>query len=68
MLLARSGAAYRQGGYGSIPIGGARAGVVGQVAGTGAGVLIGAGGPARSALPMFRREIAELRDPQKGAM
>jgi MFS family permease len=66
-LLARSGGAYRQVMYGSIPIGSALAGVVGELAGTRAGVLIGAAGLALSALPMFTRRIRALRNPQEGA-
>ena len=66
-LLARSGGAYRQVMYGSIPIGSALAGVVGELVGTRTGVLVGAVGLALSALPMFTRRIRSLRDPQAGA-
>ena len=52
--------------YGSIPIGSALAGVVGELAGTRTGVLVGAVGLALSALPMFTRRIRTLRDPQAG--
>ena len=65
-LLARSGGAYRQVMYGSIPIGSARAGVVGELVGTRTGVLVGAIGLALSALPMLTRRIWALRDPQGG--
>ncbi len=65
-LLARSGGAYRQVMYGSIPIGSALAGVVGVLAGTRAAVLVGAVGLALSALPMLTRRIRTLRDPQGG--
>lgn len=54
--------------YGSIPIGSALAGVVGQLAGTRAAVLIGAVGLALSALPMFTRRIRALRAPGVGAV
>ena len=60
-LLARSGGAYRQIMYGSIPIGSALAGVIGVVAGTRVGVAVGAVGLALSALPMFTRRIRSLR-------
>ena len=63
-LLTRSAGAYRQVMYGSIPIGSALAGLVGELAGTRTGVLIGAVGLALSALPMFTRRIGALRDPQ----
>jgi MFS family permease len=64
ILLTRSAGAYRQVMYGSIPIGSALAGVVGELAGTRPGVLVGAAGMAVSALPMFTRRIRTLRDPQ----
>lgn len=67
-LLARSGGAYRQVMYGSIPIGSALAGVLGELAGTRAGVAIGAVGLALSALPMFARRILALRAPGAGAV
>jgi len=65
-LLARSGGAYRQVMYGSIPIGSALAGVAGELIGTRAGVLVGAVGLALSALPMFTRRIRSLRAPEAG--
>ena len=52
--------------YGSIPIGSARAGVVGELVGTRTGVLVGAIGLALSALPMLTRRIWAPRDPQGG--
>jgi MFS family permease len=63
-LLTRSAGAYRQVMYGSIPIGSALAGVIGELAGTRLGVLIGSVGLALSALPMLTRRIRALRDPQ----
>jgi MFS family permease len=66
-LLARSGGAYRQVMYGSIPIGSALAGVIGELAGTRAGVAIGTVGLALSALPMLTRRILTLHSPQEGA-
>ena len=65
-LLARSGGAYRQVMYGSIPIGSALAGVIGELVGTRAGALVGAGGLALSALPMLTRRIRTLRSAQDG--
>ena len=62
-LLARSGGAYRQIMYGSIPIGSALAGVIGEAAGTRAGVAMGAAGLALSSLPMFARRIRSLSAP-----
>jgi MFS family permease len=66
VLLARSGGAYRQVMYGSIPVGSALAGVAGELIGTRAAVLIGGVGLALSALPMFTRRIRALRSPQEG--
>jgi predicted MFS family arabinose efflux permease len=61
-LLTRSAGAYRQVMYGSIPLGSALAGVIGELAGTRLGVLIGSVGLALSALPMLTRRIRALRD------
>jgi MFS family permease len=63
-LLARSGGAYRQVMYGSIPIGSALAGVIGELAGPRLGVLVGSVGLALSALPMLTRRIRALREPE----
>ena len=49
--------------YGSIPIGSALAGVIGEAAGTRAGVAMGAAGLALSSLPMFARRIRSLSAP-----
>lgn len=59
--LARSAGAYTQIMYGSIPIGTALAGVIGEILGTRAGVLLGAAGIALSALPMLTRRILQLK-------
>ena len=64
-LLARSVGAYRQIMYGSIPIGAALAGVIGESAGTRVGVAVGAVGLALSALPMFARRIRSLSAPDR---
>ncbi|HLL63123.1 MAG TPA: MFS transporter [Propionibacteriaceae bacterium] len=61
-LLTRSAGAYRQVMYGSIPLGSALAGVIGELAGTRLGMLIGSVGLALSALPMLTRRIRALRD------
>jgi Na+/melibiose symporter-like transporter len=61
--LARTVGAYRQVMYGSIPIGSAAAGVIGQAAGTHTGVVVGTLGLALSALPMLARRIRTLPDP-----
>jgi hypothetical protein len=54
---------YRQVMYGSIPIGSALAGVIGEAAGTQAGVATGAAGMALSALPMLARRIRTITSP-----
>ena len=61
--LVRSTGAYRQVMYGSIPIGSAAAGVIGETAGTHAGVALGAVGLAVSAIPMLTHRIRRLTDP-----
>ena len=61
--LARTVGAYRQIMYGSIPIGSALAGVIGQRAGTQTGVAVGSLGLAVSALPMLTRRIRALPRP-----
>ncbi|MDD9371720.1 MAG: MFS transporter [Acidimicrobiales bacterium] len=58
--LSRSAGAYTQVMYGSIPIGAALAGLIGETLGTRAGVLVGATGLAISALPMMTRRIRAL--------
>jgi MFS family permease len=62
--LARSVGAYRQIMYGSIPIGAALAGVLGETLGTQTAVALGTLGLALSALPMLRRRIRALPTPQ----
>lgn len=59
--LARSGGAYSQVMYGSIPIGEALAGVIGETLGTRTGVFLGAAGLVLSALPMLSRRILALK-------
>lgn len=59
--LARSGGAYSQVMYGTIPIGAALAGVIGETLGTRTGVLLGAAGLVLSALPMLSRRILALK-------
>ena len=61
--LSRSAGAYTQVMYGSIPVGAALAGVIGQYLGTRAGVVIGAVGLALSAAPMLTRTALSLRLP-----
>jgi predicted MFS family arabinose efflux permease len=61
--LARSNGGYRLLMYGSIPIGSALGGLLGDALGSRAGVAIGTIGLAISALPMFARSIRRLRDP-----
>jgi MFS family permease len=61
--LARSNGGYRLLMYGSIPIGSALGGLLGDALGSRAGVAIGTIGLAISALPMFARTIRRLRDP-----
>lgn len=62
--LARTNGGYRLLMYGSIPIGSALGGVLGDALGSRAGVAIGTMGLALSALPMFARTIRRLRDPK----
>jgi MFS family permease len=62
--LARTNGGYRLLMYGSIPIGSALGGVLGDALGSRAGVAIGTIGLALSALPMFARTIRRLRDPK----
>ena len=61
--LARSVGAYRQVMYGSIPVGAALAGVLGEGLGTRAAIALGALGLAFSALPMLTRRIRALPTP-----
>lgn len=61
--LARSAGAYTQVMYGSIPVGSALAGLVGETFGTRVGVLLGAVGMAVSALPLLTRRFRSLRLP-----
>jgi hypothetical protein len=61
--LARTQGGYRLLMYGSIPVGSALGGVVGETLGSRAGVAIGTVGLAISALPMFTRTVRTLRDP-----
>ena len=61
---ARAVGAYRQVMYGSIPIGTALAGGLGEALGTRAAVALGALGLGLSALPMFARRIRALPTPQ----
>lgn len=60
--LTRSAGAYTQLMYGSIPVGSALAGVLGQHWGTRAATLAGACLMLASALPMLSRRILRLRD------
>lgn len=62
--LARTNGGYRLLIFGVIPVGSALGGVIGQVWGSRAGVAVGAAGLALSAVPMVRRRIRSLRDPQ----
>lgn len=65
--LARSVGAYRQIMCGSIPIGVALAGVLGEAVGTRGAVAFGTLGLALSALPMLTRRIRALATPQAAA-
>jgi MFS family permease len=58
--LARTNGAYRSLMYGSIPIGSALAGILGEALGSRAGVAIGTVGLTISALPMLARSIRQL--------
>ncbi|WP_305784377.1 MFS transporter [Symbioplanes lichenis] len=62
--LARTNGGYRLLIYGVLPVGSALAGVVGEVAGSRAGVAVGTAGLAISALPMASRRVLALRKPQ----
>ncbi|MFL6161535.1 MAG: MFS transporter [Jatrophihabitantaceae bacterium] len=62
--LARTNAGYRLLIYGVIPFGSALGGVIGQLAGSRAGVAVGTVGFAISAIPMVRRQVRTLRDPK----
>lgn len=59
--LTRSAGAYSQVMYGSIPVGSALAGLLGQHYGTRAAVLVGAIGMLCSMLPMLSRKVLQLR-------
>ncbi|MFZ2626054.1 MAG: MFS transporter [Propionibacterium sp.] len=59
--LTRSAGAYTQVMYGSIPIGSALAGLLGQHYGTRTAVLAGAIGMLCSTLPMLSRKVLQLR-------
>lgn len=61
--LARAAGAYTQVMYGSIPLGSALAGLVGETLGTRSGVFLGAVGLAFSALPMLTSRVRGLRLP-----
>jgi MFS family permease len=62
--LARTSAGYRALIYGVIPFGSALGGVIGSLAGSRTGVAVGTIGFAISAIPMVRRQIRTVRDPQ----
>ena len=62
--LARTSAGYRALIYGVIPFGSALGGAIGQLAGSRTGVAVGTIGFAISAIPMVRRQVRALRDPQ----
>ncbi|MBM6404450.1 MFS transporter [Phycicoccus sp. CSK15P-2] len=59
--LSRSAGAYTQVMYGSIPIGAALAGIVGETLGTRSGVVLGGLGIVVSALPMMTSAVRSLR-------
>ncbi|GGL44489.1 MFS transporter [Phycicoccus endophyticus] len=59
--LSRSAGAYTQVMYGSIPLGSALGGLVGETLGTRVGVLLGGVGIALSAAPMLTRSVRSLR-------
>lgn len=65
--LSRSAGAYTQVMYGSIPLGSALAGLIGEALGTRTGVILGAVGLAISALPMMTRQVRTLRLPVAGS-
>lgn len=62
--LARTNGGYRLLMYGSIPIGSALGGVIGEALGSRTGVAIGTIAFAVSALPMYAPTIRRLRDPK----
>lgn len=62
--LARTSAGYRALIYGTIPFGSALGGIIGSTAGSRTGVAIGTIGFTVSAIPMVRRKIRSVRDPQ----
>jgi MFS family permease len=66
--LARTTGGYRLLMYGSIPLGSALGGVLGQTYGSRTGVALGAIGLACSALPMLARTVRSLRDPSDAAV
>jgi len=62
--LARTNGGYRLLIYGVLPLGSAIGGVIGQTAGSRAGVAVGTMGLAASALPMLTPRMRSLRTPQ----
>ena len=58
--LARTNGAYRSLNFGSIPLGGAVAGLLGEAYGSRAGVALGTAGMALSALPMLATAVRRL--------
>jgi predicted MFS family arabinose efflux permease len=62
--LARTNGAYRNLNFGSIPLGAAAAGILGEAFGSRCGVAVGTIGLAISALPMMAPAIRSLREPQ----
>ena len=65
--LARTNGGYRLLNFGVIPLGSAAGGLIGQAAGSRAGVAIGSLGLAVSALPMLTRRIRSMRSPAEAA-
>ncbi len=63
--LARTTGGYRQLMYGSIPLGSALGGVIGDTRGSRTGVAIGTIGLAVSALPMFARTVRSPARPER---
>ncbi|MBV9822964.1 MAG: MFS transporter [Actinobacteria bacterium] len=62
--LARTNGGYRLLIYGVIPFGSALGGVIGELFSSRVGVAVGTVGLAISAIPMVRRRVRTLRDPQ----
>ncbi len=62
--LARTNGAYRSLNFGSIPLGSALGGVLGEVFGSRAGVALGSVGLALSALPMLAAAVRRLDRPE----